>query len=162
MSEMELRDELLRKANQEANPEAGERLREAARSAIRRWRIGVRLLAGITIVLWTLVAGGALATVLVFLTFFLPRIVQMASDGETGREAVNGMAHLTAWYLQCAAWTWAALVVIAAASTVAFVLASRTATLRQIGASLAELTEELRRMRAVPRGPGAPPSSAGR
>ena len=138
-------------AHGEAN--AG-RLTEAVLRRDRRW---VRLLAALTIILWTLAAAG----IVVVLTLFLrlaPKQAQYLRDVNRDRVTAADREHLERLHLLILGKAMAmvsvsvAALTLAALGTVALVFASRRATLRQVSASLAEISEQLKRLQK----PGLP------
>jgi hypothetical protein len=143
MRERELRDGLLRHMGE--GPE--DRSKGAARvagEAIRRAKRRVRWLAGVTIFIWTAAAAAIFSAVLFFVTYLSPKLAAIAGEKDPPREVVSEVYRILAYFAVYTAGIIAGLLVLAAIATVAFILVSRQATLRQIGASLAELVEELR------------------
>lgn len=156
MAESSMRDELLRQGGLSTlHPRARQDAQDAVRKA-RRW---TRRLAAATIVLWLLAAGAIVACLVGFVTFFLPWIAHWG--GKVAELTVTTSAPVTsldarwmqgteqsigiiALYLLYGGIVVAAFVALAAGSTVAFVYASRQATLKQIQLSLDEIVEQLK------------------
>jgi len=111
----------------------------------RRQRRRLGLWAGLTISLWILAGGYCVANVLVFLTFFYPKLAWFIEDpSEAGRGAsAREFFHILAYYLLYSNVLWPVLLVAAAGMTVVFVLKSRQATLRQIQATLDEISRQI-------------------
>jgi len=118
----------------------------------RRQRRRVRLWAALTVALWILAAGYSAANVLVYLIFFYPKLASLIQDPSAdGRgTAAREFLHIQAYYLLYSNVLWPVLLVAAAGMTVLFVLKSRQATMRQIQASLDDIS---RRIEAPPRRP---------
>jgi hypothetical protein len=119
-----------------------------------RWRM--RLLTLWTLLLWLLLAAGVLFMVWFFFLFLEPRLWKIQQD-QNSRDmkawvTVGGWA---AWFVAALALT----TLLAALSTVWLVFASRRATLRQVNAQLAEISEQLRQIQQALAKPPAPPGS---
>ncbi len=116
---------------------------DSTAAIIRRARRQFWLLSAVTIVLWALVAVGAVAMVMAAIAWIVPPLTYGIEAGGTAgqtqliKAATMGLFHAT--------YVWALLLVAAAVSTVVLVASSRRATLRQIQISLAEITELIRR-----------------
>lgn len=124
---------------------------------LERDRMRVRALTWATIILWLLAAGGMFLLVWCFLHYLEPKLWVHARDQST--EAMKGLVGYWVMIGNATAWslgTLAAIMLTAAISTVCLVMTSRRATMRQVNARLAEITEELRQIRqtlAKPTGP---------
>jgi hypothetical protein len=126
-----------------------------ASSVVRRVRIRCAVLGWATLALWLSVAASFLAYVQVFFTYFYPqfrRHVDVAAESaELPRGHIEGLAAVMkalATVTVSWAYVWAGLVVLAAACTLLYVSATRRATLRQIQAGLAQISEQLRELPA--------------
>ncbi len=110
---------------------------------VRRERGRLRLWAAATVALWVAVAGYCVLSTYLFLMFFYPILADRAlSQGAHGknREVVAALAD----YLLISNIIWPTLLLAAALLTVAFILKSRRATLRQIQAELAGISDQIR------------------
>ena len=131
-----------------------ERITEAV---LRRDRRSVRLLTALTIILWTLAALGIVVVLNIFL-WLAPKQAQLMRDVSRDRIAVadrERIEHLHFLIFEKATVMVAvsvAALTLAALGTVILVFASRRATLRQVSASLAEISEQLKRLQK----PGPP------
>jgi len=114
-----------------------------AQHIVERDRRRIRWLAGITTVFWLLAAGCIVSLGIIFVMCVEPRLLAYAA----------GKAQLSSdWRDWAQAGDLAAKVLLgsmvalflAAVSTVVLILLSRRATLRQINASLAEISQHLR------------------
>jgi hypothetical protein len=126
--------------------------RELTRRILKRDRWRVRLLAGLTIALWSLAALGILLVLSAFLNLY-PKQKQLLRDIELGKisaETREGVERFHWMVVEKATVVVAGLVAIlalAAIGTVLLVLASRRATLRQVNANLLEISEQLKQLR---------------
>jgi membrane protein YdbS with pleckstrin-like domain len=129
---------------------------------LERDRLRVRFLAWATVLLWLLAAVGVFLIVWCFLKYLEPKMWLHAAEQDTaGRRDIAGswvmIGNATAWSVA----GLAAVVLLAAVSSVWLVLASRRATLRQMNARLAEITEQLRQLQtALASKHSGPPGSA--
>jgi type II secretory pathway component PulF len=115
-----------------------------ATAALKRYQRRTMWLAGTVASLWVLAVALAVGLYWGFVVFALPRIDEVINQGSPDG---SNMFRLLAQWGNLMVWTSAALVLLAAAAgTVLFVLAVRQLTLRQIRASLAEISEQLRRL----------------
>jgi hypothetical protein len=123
--------------------------------ALDRWR--VRLLAGVTALLWLAGIAGVLYMIFWFNRFIIAYSPVPPGDPDgwaawsTGEE-FHAKMELHHSLEACMAAVPALL--LAALGTVWLVFSSRRATLNQINYSLAEISEQLRLMRHPPRPPG--------
>ena len=154
MAESDMRDELQRIADRSSR--SNEEARRDAQTAVRKAARRSHWLAGVTITLWLLTAGGIVALLFGYLVLFLPwmsewgeRVAKLttstvaASDSDI---AVLSHTHQAlrsiGLYMSYGGMIVAGLMALAAASTIAFVYASRQATLKQIQISLAEIVAQ--------------------
>jgi hypothetical protein len=134
--------------------------RELTHFFLRRDRRRVRLLAGVTVLLWLLAAAGLFLLVLGLHWYIRSvRIQEFEIGGYTKRTTQAGdnkrprieiQPYLETGMLHHSIGVIAGSVValfLAAFSTVFLVLSSRQATLRQLNASLIEISEHLKLMR---------------
>jgi hypothetical protein len=123
-------------------------LPEKAAREIKRARRLAGVLGGMTIGLWSLVALGAASYCYCFVTYVVPIWRYWATtDPKFGDELTKALLEeigLLAQTTLIGTYVWAGLIILAATSTVLYVMASRRATLRQIHNSLAEISEQLR------------------
>ena len=130
--------------------------RQAASRVIKRNQWQMRLLTGITILLWLLAAAGVLYVVYGALWYIYPRqkvLMHEAALGKLSAEKINAVQATHFMAIEAATVVLAASFItltLAALSTVLLVLLSRRATLSQINEQLAEISGRLR----------PPPSSA--
>jgi hypothetical protein len=133
-----------------AEPAVAPEVRRQVEQILRRDRRRVRLLAALAVSLWAAASAGVFLISYVFFTALLPKLqaYYRRPEEHAGRWAEQG--DIWAVIGQGIAWvvtaSFAALLA-AAVSTVALVLTSRRATLRQINASLAGISEQLRQLR---------------
>ncbi|MEW6746263.1 MAG: hypothetical protein AB1486_26275 [Planctomycetota bacterium] len=118
-------------------------------TVIARERLRVRLWAIATIVLWTLTAAMVIVTLIAYTTFIHPALVHSLQQLASDSKASDRLVPLT-WALFYGSWTvvvvWSGLLLLAAASTVRLVFITRRATLSQIRESLAEISEQIRKL----------------
>ena len=117
---------------------------------LERDRLRVRFLTWASVLLWLLAAGGVLLIVWCFLHYLEPKLwVHAQAQDTAGRRDVAGywvtVAGATAWSVGALA----AVVLLAAGSTVWLVVTSRRATLRQINVQLAEISQQLRQLQTA-------------
>lgn len=137
-TDSKLGDELLKQNGEAtASPTSAsvERVMRRERWRVRRWAIA-------TAALWIITAAYLLGMLLVYAVFLHPRVHEHFTSApdlaERGEPGMMGMLVL----LKASLW-WPALLFAAAVCTTLFTLASRRATLRQIQASLAEISAQL-------------------
>jgi hypothetical protein len=110
---------------------------------------------GVTLVLWILVAAGVVLYASFFFIQLYPRLVeswQLGADAAVEGSGIepDNLRAATHWYRLVARFMMAGAVILAgllglaAISTLLCITTSRRATLRQIQASLAEISEQLR------------------
>lgn len=163
MTEKELRDALLGldSAALTAVPDAHQLTRKILDRGVRR----VRLLAGLTVGLWAIAASGILL-VLYALFALLPEQRKSTRDVERGqvtsveRERIERVHWAVIEKVTVVVAVSVAVLSLAALSTVFLVLASRGATIRQVNATLLEISEQLKRLEQ-PGPPGRLPGSHG-
>jgi hypothetical protein len=154
MTEKELGRSLL---NLDVAPPAAPSPRELARRIVARDRRRVRLLAGAAVLFWLLATAGVVWLTAFYMLYITPRLRAYAA----GRAQLQNDWEAWAWVGDLAAKSTLACVLtvfLAAISTVLLVVLSRRATLRQINASLMEITEQLKAGQP-PGGPGARPGA---
>lgn len=151
MSEQELIRALQALVTQYAPPPEP---RPPSTELIIRDQLRVRLLAGVTALLWLGGIAGVLYMVFWFNRFIIAYIPRDANGKETWfSEEFHSKMELHHSLEACEAAVPALL--LAALCTVWLIFSSRRATLNQINLSLAEISEQLREMRRQGRPPGA-------
>jgi hypothetical protein len=123
--------------------------RPVAESIVRRERWRLRLWAAVTASLWVVTASYLLILVFTYMLFIHPNTNELLTGYELSDQARQDYAAAVIDALWALLW-WPITLVVAAAGTIWFTLASRRATLRQIQASLAEISEQLKRMAPQP------------
>jgi len=140
--------------------------RQLARNVIARDQRRVRLLTGLTILLWLLAAAGVCFVVYVALWHVYPKEHKLVQDVALGNLTPEQIVTLQALHFQalriCTLVIAAAFaaIILAALCTVLLILISRRATLRQINANLAEISEQLKQLQFAS-GDQSPGSTAG-
>jgi type II secretory pathway component PulF len=115
----------------------------------RRERRRVRVWAIATGALWVLAVAYLLGLLWFYMVLLHPRFHEFLTSEETGPAQMQEFARvLISWFK--ALLVWPVLLFAAAACTTIFTLASRRATLRQIQASLADISEQLKGLTAKP------------
>lgn len=124
---------------------------DMAASVTRRMNVRTAILGWLSMILWLLVAGGVVAYAWFFVAYVVPPMKHVAMHSHEMSEhavQVRGdfqyMLPTVAEITMTSAFVWAGLVALAAACTLSYIMASRRATLRQIHAGLAEISEELK------------------
>jgi hypothetical protein len=120
---------------------------------VRRERRRVRLWAMAAAALWIIAAVYLFGLVWVYAVLIHPVIINEFFTGEyTSPDAAAAMKPpmVVVTKLLLASLYWPALLFLAAACTLFFTLASRRATLRQIQASLAEISVQLKQLTTRP------------
>jgi hypothetical protein len=119
---------------------------EIAQQIIKRDRLRIQLLAGVSALLWILTVAGVIWLIVFYFMYVVPRLdayaagrLQLDNDWHEWIRAFNAGAQII---LTCIV-----AFLMAALGTVLLVFASRSATLRQINADLAEISEQLRQLR---------------
>jgi len=137
-------------------PESVPGPRQLAAKALQRERSRLRLLAALTVLLW-LVAATGVFWVLYAATFHLyPKQQQLMRNAALGKLPAEEVVAIQALHFQaveiCTRVVAASFVALtlAALCTVLLVLTARTATLRQINASLADISQHLRQQQLAP------------
>jgi hypothetical protein len=123
--------------------------RQLTRKILERDRRGIRLLAALTTALWILAAAGVVWLVSFYLLQVTPRLRAYAA----GRAQLQNDWNDWALAVDVAAQSMLACIItllLAAVCTVFLILFSRRATLRQINASLVEISEQLKHLRQPP------------
>lgn len=114
-----------------------------------RWR--VRLLSVVTIILWGFAAAGILLVLFVLLSLY-PKQQALMHDLQRGNLSETDRDHIqqVLWIITEKATAMVAVsvgaLVLAALGTVLLVHTSRRATIRQLNASLFEISEQLRQL----------------
>ena len=123
---------------------------EIAQQIIKRDRLRLRLLAGVSIFFWVLTVAGVIWLIVFYFMFVVPRLdayaagrLQLDNDWHEWIRAFDAGAEIL---LMCII-----TFLLAALGTVMLVLTSRHATLRQINADLANISEQLRRLQLAER-----------
>ena len=134
-------------------PQQGGDAADVAASVIRRMTLRSTILGWISMTLWLLVAGGVVAYTWFFVTYVNPILLAAAhhrhfspdlSKHEGAVRHFFSVLPTVSNITVISAYAWAGLVVLAAACTLLYVRASRKATLGQIHAGLAEISEQLK------------------
>lgn len=125
-----------------------------ARRVIRRDRWLVRGLTGVAVLLWIAASAGVFFVAWIAIIFVFPRHQALARNfaAMTSEQIADAQTHnLQAWEL-CIELISASFIALtlAALCTVWLVLLSRRATLREVNASLAAISEQLRLLRQSP------------
>jgi hypothetical protein len=152
MSEAELFRALQDLMTRYATPSRAQEL--SLELAVRdRWR--VRILAGVTVLLWLAGIAGVLYMIVCFNRFIIlysplppePGTISARIDVEHWRAREEFMAKMELHHSLEACMVAVPLLLLAALSTVWLVFSSRRATLNQINVSLATLSQQLQEMR---------------
>jgi hypothetical protein len=146
MTEKELGRALL---HLDVAPPAAPDPRQLTRQILERDRRRIRLLAGLATFFWILTAAGVICLCPFYVMMLAPRLrayhagrAQLANDWEAWATVGDWAAY---WILACII-----ALLLAAICTVLLILVSRRATLRQINASLVEISEQLKQLRPLP------------
>jgi len=143
MNERDLREALINQGASGASFSG-----EIAARVIGRDRRIVRTLAVGTILLWTIAAAGILTFNFGFITYVLPTMQAWASGNEWAENRFPLlMVRFMYMYTSPVLIASACALFLAAIGTVALILFSRHASLRQINQSLAIISDQLREMR---------------
>lgn len=120
---------------------------------LERARRRVRILAGVTIALW-LVAAALLGYLLIsFAVDFIPKQKQLQKHVAEGKLEGEKRQAIEAFHLEWLAWgarigtIAVTFIAVAAIGTVVLISTTRRVTLRQINASLWDISEQLKRLR---------------
>jgi hypothetical protein len=119
---------------------------QVAREVVRRDQRWIRALAAAVTLLWVLAAAGAVWLLCFYQIQIAPRLRAYAAGRAQLQNDWDKWALVGDW----AAWSVLAFMLallLAAVCTVGLILLSRRATLRQINASLAEISQQLRQLR---------------
>jgi hypothetical protein len=123
--------------------------RQLTQRILERDRRRIRLLVGLAALFWLLTAAGVICLCPFYVLMVAPRLhayqagrAQLANDWNDWAMVGHWAAY---WILACIL-----SLLLAAICTVLLILLSRRATLRQINASLAEISEQLRQLRQLP------------
>lgn len=126
--------------------------RQLAGKVLQQERRRIRLLTGLTILLWLVAAAGVFWVTYVATWHIYPKQHKLMRDATLSNLPVEEIVAIQALHFQalevCTRVVAAAFVALtlAALCTVLLVLVSRRATLRQINAQLAEISEQLRQL----------------
>lgn len=122
---------------------AGPDPRQTSRAVLDRDRRQIRWLAGAAILFWTLTAAGLIGLCPFYVMMVAPRLRAYHAGRAYIVDDWNDWAMVGEW---AAYWLLGCTIalLLAALSTVLLVLLTRRATLRQINASLAAISEQLR------------------
>jgi hypothetical protein len=129
----------------------------------------VHLLTGLTIATWVVAGLLILCVLLSFIFIIIPQIKTLTQNTETGNltsdQTLSILRMHTLMFLKSSILIAFSVLIMAAAAlfTVLLIFASRQATLRQVTANLAEVSQQLKILRSSPSGsaPGAPGKSTG-
>jgi hypothetical protein len=113
-----------------------EQILQCERRRVRRWAIA-------TGALWVITVGYLFSLIYFYATFLHPVFNEYFTTPDANPEAMKPRMRVVIYLLQAMLY-WPILLFLAAACTVFFTLATRRATLRQIQASLAEISAELK------------------
>jgi hypothetical protein len=118
---------------------------EIAQRIIKRDRLRLRLLAGFSTFFWVVTVAGVIWLIVFYFLFVVPRLdayaagrLQLDNDWKDWIRAFDAGAEILL--------TSIIAFLLAALGTVMLVLTSRRATLRQINADLANISEQLRKL----------------
>lgn len=154
MADKDLRNSLLRLDAMELSgvPES----RRAAGKIVERDQRRVRRLTGLTVILWMLVTA-AMAFVLAIYALYLPKEIQLLQNMGARNDTINiqGANEAQASLILLSVVSKGTVIVagsvgllaLAMLFTVLLVLSARRATLRQVNASLLEISEQLKALR---------------
>jgi hypothetical protein len=123
--------------------------RPVAESILMRERRRVRLWATLTAGLWLLASAYLLILVFTYMVLLHPNTNELLTGHELTEHARREYPAAIIDMLWALLW-WPVTLVVAAAATIWFTLATRRATLRQIQCSLAQISDQLKRL--VPEG----------
>jgi hypothetical protein len=125
--------------------------RQLTQNILGRDRRRIRLLTALATLCWILTTVGIVCLCPFYVMMVAPRLrayqagrAQLANDWEAWATVGDWAAY---WILACII-----TLLLAALCTVVLILLSRRATLRQINASLVEISEQLKQLRQVPPG----------
>lgn len=126
--------------------------RQLTQKVLKRDRRSIRLLIGVATLFWILATAGLVWLISYYLLLVSPRLRAYAA----GRAQLQNDWSDWAYAVDLAAGSTLACIValfLAAVCTMLLIVLSRRATLRQINASLAEISEQLKQFRQVSPGP---------
>jgi hypothetical protein len=130
------------------------------RRILRRDARRVRVLAVLSVFFWVLTAAGVAAMIWFYFTYLAPRLGAYAAGRARFERDWDAWLMVAEWAATFVLACLAAFVA-AAVCTVLLVLVTRRATLRQINASLAAISEQLNQLRLpAPGGPQGPGGTA--
>jgi hypothetical protein len=128
------------------------------RKILQRDRRRIRLLAGLATFFWVLATAGVVWLISFYLVYVAPRLRAYGAGRAQLANDWNDWALVSDWGARSILACIIALL-LAAVCTVLLILLSRRATLRQINASLVEISEQLKQLRQLP--PSEPRGPAG-
>lgn len=115
-----------------------------SKSVVKRAQRRLRVFTALTIGLWGLSAAAFVLVVRGFFVFIYPILVEWALQVQP--EGLEGRVTIMPHLCMISAYTCFGLLTLAAIATILLIGASRRATLGQIHASLADLSEQLRQL----------------
>jgi hypothetical protein len=123
--------------------------RQLTQKILDRDRKRIRLLAGLATLFWILTTAGIVYLCVFYAMIVAPRLRAYQAGGAQLENDWNDWAMAGDW---AAYWIAACVIalLLAATCTVLLILFSRRATLRQINASLVEISEQLKQLRQPP------------
>jgi ABC-type phosphate/phosphonate transport system permease subunit len=130
--------------------------RQLAEQVLRRDRRRVRLLTGLTLLLWLLAAAGIGLVLYGFYWHWVPKQMQLMKHTAEGVVDPDTRVRVEQFHLDVVAKAVAVMAIsvailgVATLCTVLLIFASRRATLRQVNASLLEISEQLSQLRQGP------------
>lgn len=136
MTGTKINDALTRQSGGE--PPALEEIIRREQRRVRRWAIA-------TTTLWIITAAYLFGLLCTYAVFIHPRISWFFTANEPSGFDMKPVMRVTATMLLASLY-WPALLLLSAACTLFFNLASRRATLRQIQASLTDISTQLREL----------------
>jgi hypothetical protein len=130
--------------------------RALAERVLRRDRRRVSLLTGLTLFLWLLAAAGIGLVLYGFYWHWIPKQMQLMKHTAEGVVDADTRVRVEQFHVDIVAKAVAVMAIsvailgVATLCTVLLVFASRRATLRQVNASLLEISEQLKQLRQGP------------
>jgi hypothetical protein len=123
--------------------------RQLTQKILERDRKRIRLLAGLATLFWVLTTVGIVCLCPFYVMIVAPRLRAYQAGRAQLEKDWNDWAMVGDWAVY---WILACIIslLLAAICTVLLILLSRRATLRQINASLVEISEQLKQLRKLP------------
>lgn len=148
MNEGELANALLRfDAGLSTQPDP----RQQVRDVLRRDRVRIRILTGVTVILWLAALGSTTALVWTSVVKLFPRLDKALQDaGKIPADHYQQIESTFAYVIGYGATFLAASVgvlALAALGTILLVFTARRATIRQVNATLIDISEQLKNLR---------------